>query len=163
MNRLISAASLLLLTDISMAADSRSSACAPTATVMRTDYPRYSQELGFGGSLVVGLKLDTRGTVIAARVVRSSGKAAFDHAAIASARRHWRFSVSGCSSTDLAREFEQSVTFKPTRGLPFSGSLDRRAGKRIQEAAADIRCSSVEQTHETTVTSCKRPIEETNQ
>jgi TonB family protein len=130
--------------------------CTPTATAPRTDFPTLAQEMGLGGSLVIGLKLGVQGEVLSARVIRSSGRAPLDRAAVESAKRYWRFDIVDCSAEDLAREFRQTVTYTPTKGLPFSGAVNRRSLQRLRAVAGDERCALAKQSHETTVVACRR-------
>jgi len=53
-------------------------------------YPRRARQRGWEGLVVLSVEIDARGAVVAVVVVRSSGFATLDRAAVEGARR-WRF------------------------------------------------------------------------
>ena len=78
------------------------------------EYPPQAKERGWEGQVIVQITVDTLGRVREARVVRSSGHAVLDSAAVAAARR-WRF--------EPARLKGKPV--ESTLMLPFRFSLAR--------------------------------------
>ena len=156
MKRLTFLASLFALASASSAlADEPIAECSPIATSLRVDFPNSAQQWRRHGTATVGVTLNAQGHVASARIVDSSGHAALDGAALASARRYWRFDLSKCSS-DLARnEFPIAVTFERSRGMPVYGTLNRKSVRRIKQLQADAKCQSNRGADDSTVFVCR--------
>lgn len=148
---------VLALVSFALQAQEREAACEPVVVTMRTAFPNYAQERRQHGVAHLAIRLGATGKVVDARIVKSSGHAALDRAAVNSVRTHWRFDVAYCSADDLAQQRSVTVKYERPRGTTVSGTLNRKALSRSRQLHANEHCSASEQTHATTVFTCREP------
>ncbi|HTE43000.1 MAG TPA: energy transducer TonB [Steroidobacteraceae bacterium] len=114
--------------------------CAPKIVDTRTAFPTGSQNAGHHGLVKVGVKLGADGTVAAASIVKSSGFAALDRAALASVRDHWRFDVAHCGADQLALERVVDITYRSAAEKTLSGTVNTKATSESKRLLAESQC-----------------------
>ncbi len=74
------------------------------------EYPRIARQLGYEGKVEVDVSLDFQGKVLETRMVRSSGYAILDEAALR-AVKSWHFQAPGKSNSDESTQVRVPVIF----------------------------------------------------
>jgi TonB family protein len=127
--------------------------CEARIVSAQTEFPKYAQDRGDGGTVRVKVVLDSNGNVTQSSVTSSSGSRTLDKAAEKSVSTDWRFDVSHCIASALPAQHEVNVVY---RRVPksFSASVDRRGLEYAKQAATNTQCSVVPADGNVHVISC---------